>query len=112
MVSAKEAVVVLGIFLGFFFGFVFSSIETHGWRFGTFVSSAFALSMGIGVSFIPQSPRFLVLKAVCNGDLLTADSPMMREARSALKFFRQAETVEEIAQECDTMYEEISASIG
>jgi len=66
--------------MGFFFGFVFSGIETHGWRFGTAVSSVFALFMGVGASFIPQSPRFLVLKAVSSGDHTRwQDGPLIRK---------------------------------
>merc|ERR1719238_249862 len=37
LVSAKEAVVVLGIFFGYFFGFVFSGMNTYGWRFSVLV---------------------------------------------------------------------------
>merc|ERR1719326_1557690 len=38
LVSAKEAVVVLGIFFGFLFGFIFSGIQPYGWRLSTLVS--------------------------------------------------------------------------
>merc|ERR1712187_743765 len=64
LVSAKEAVVVTGIFLGFFFGFVFSNMESVGWRYMIAVSGAFALIMELGITVVPQSPRFLVLQAV------------------------------------------------
>merc|ERR1719197_2010512 len=42
LVSAKEAVVVLGIFFGFLFGFIFSGMSTYGWRFSVLVSGVFA----------------------------------------------------------------------
>jgi len=71
-----------------------------------------ALGMELGITFIPQSPRFLVLKAVSNGDLLTGQNPQMMQARSALKFFRQASDVQEVEEELNTMYEEVSASVG
>jgi sugar porter (SP) family MFS transporter len=112
LVSAKEAVVVLGIFLGFFFGYLFSGVDTYGWRFGTAISAVFALIMGVGIIFIPQSPRFLVLKAIRNGTLLGVQQSQMDAARSALKFFRGAAENEEIDTELNTMYEEISSSVG
>jgi sugar porter (SP) family MFS transporter len=112
MVSGKEAVVVLGIFLGFFFGWAFGDIETYGWRIGAFVPAVLALVMGVGISFIPQSPRFLVLRAVVNGDLLDCDSRTMQDARAALRFFRRADSLEGVSAECGLMHEEVSASVG
>mmetsp|Transcript_93620 Transcript_93620/g.146137 ORF Transcript_93620/g.146137 Transcript_93620/m.146137 type:complete len:517 (-) Transcript_93620:361-1911(-) len=114
LVSAKEAVVVLGIFLGFFFGFVFSGIDTYGWRFSVLVSAAFSFIMFIGIAFIPQSPRFLVLKAIRSGSrtlLGTAERPI-EDARAALKFFRCASSIDEIEDEFQTMYNDALASVG
>jgi len=112
LVSGKEAVVVLGIFLGFFFGFVFSSIDTYGWRCSTMVSVIFASVMAIGITFIPQSPRFLVLQAARSRTLLGAQNSQMEEARLALKFFRCATDVQEVEEELQTMFDDASASLG
>jgi len=114
LVSAKEAVVVLGIFLGFLFGFVFSSMDTVGWRFMVMISGVFALAMAVGIAFVPQSPRFLVLKAVQDGGRLLADGAggPMAEAASALAFFRRGAPAEEVEGELATMRREIEASVG
>lgn len=114
LVSAKEAVVVLGIFFGFFFGFVFTGIEVYGWRFSVLVSAAFSFIMFIGITFIPQSPRFLVLKAIRSGSrgLLGAAEGPLDEARQALKFFRSAESIEEIEEEFQAMYNDALQSVG
>jgi len=112
LVSGKEAVVVLGIFLGFLSGFIFSGMDTVGWRYMILVSSVFALAMGVGISFIPQSPRFLVLRAVRGGGLLGADEEHLRAARDALCFFRRARATEEVEAELQAMFHDIAASIG
>jgi sugar porter (SP) family MFS transporter len=111
-VSAKEAVVVLGIFLGFLFGFVFSGVEQYGWRFSVIVSAVFSFVMLVGITFIPQSPRFLVFRALRNGGLLGAQDIPMNEAREALKFFRCADTVADIETELQEMYDDASNSLG
>merc|ERR1719356_1931194 len=112
LVSAKEAVVVTGIFLGFFVGFVFSGMERVGWRYMIGVSGAFALIMELGIIFVPQSPRFLVLKAVRSRGLLGADEALLTEAMESLRFFRKAENVEEVRAELEVMKNEITASVG
>jgi sugar porter (SP) family MFS transporter len=111
LVAAKEAVIVLGMFLGFLFGFIFSSTGTYGWRFSVLISGVFALVMEIGIAFIPESPRFLVLRAVRTGGILgSADRPL-NEARASLKFFRGVESYVEIEDELQQIYDEASSSI-
>lgn len=112
LVSAKEAVVVLGIFLGFFVGFLFSSITTSGWRWMIGVSGLFAVIMEIGIAFVPQSPRFLVLKAVRNGGLLGRDDKDLDEARSALQFFRGTRPAALVNAELEGMCTDAAASVG
>merc|ERR1719356_2197698 len=113
LVSAKEAVVVTGIFLGFFFGFVFSNMESVGWRYMIAVSGAFALMMEIGITFVPQSPRFLVLKAVrATGGLLNVDDGLLAEALESLKFFRKGADAAEVEEEFNLMKSEIETSVG
>jgi len=112
LVSAKEAVVVLGIFLGFFFGFVFSSTNTIGWRFMVLVSAAFALVMEVGIAFIPQSPRFLVLRAIREGGLLGGDEELMQRASAALVFYRAAASPAEVAGELQAMRADMAETVG
>eukprot|EP00929_Paragymnodinium_shiwhaense_P019072 TRINITY_DN1311_c0_g2_i1.p1 TRINITY_DN1311_c0_g2~~TRINITY_DN1311_c0_g2_i1.p1 ORF type:complete len:523 (-),score=112.12 TRINITY_DN1311_c0_g2_i1:376-1944(-) len=116
LVSAKEAVIVCGMFLGFFFGWAFSNIATDGWRIMVVISAFFALVMGIGVSFIPESPRYLVLKAVRSTALLRNDSAQdsqeLSKAHTALSFYRDDASQEEVAEELEQIRSDISASIG
>jgi sugar porter (SP) family MFS transporter len=111
MVCAIEAVVILGILFGFLFGYVFSGEENYGWRLSLLVAALVAPSMGIGISFMPQSPRSSVLKAVRNGGLLGAQDRPMNEARAALTFFRRATTYEEIEEELQSIFSFTSDSV-
>ena len=105
--------VVLGIFLGFLFGWAFSFQATIGWRFMVLIPVMFAVIMGVVVSCVPESPRFLVLQAVQSRSLLGTGegNAQMQEASSALQFYRQA-TVAEVEDELDTMRREIAATVG
>lgn len=107
-VSATEIAVVLGIFLGFSASFALSGISMYGWRFSVLVSGVFAVIMQIGIAFIPQSPRFLVLMAVRAGGILGAQDRPMNEAREAMKFFRQVDTYRDIEDEVQEIFEDCS----
>eukprot|EP00928_Gymnodinium_smaydae_P004472 TRINITY_DN11517_c1_g3_i1.p1 TRINITY_DN11517_c1_g3~~TRINITY_DN11517_c1_g3_i1.p1 ORF type:complete len:505 (-),score=72.55 TRINITY_DN11517_c1_g3_i1:261-1775(-) len=109
LVSAEEAVTVTGIFLGFFFGFVFSSIEFTGWRYMVGISCVVAIVVEIGITFIPQSPRYLLLRAAQRCGLLGPDAGMVAEADRALKFFRGTK---DVSQELEAMLTEIADSMG
>lgn len=109
LVSAKEAVIVLGIFLGFFFGWAFSSFSMWGWRLMLFTAALFAIVMECGISFIPQSPRYLLLMYARNSEFLEKQR-IKAEAGSAMQFFRQAEEVSEVESEMELMIEDITAS--
>mmetsp|Transcript_10576 Transcript_10576/g.23817 ORF Transcript_10576/g.23817 Transcript_10576/m.23817 type:complete len:504 (-) Transcript_10576:106-1617(-) len=111
LVSAKEAVIVLGIFLGFFFGFICSKVDTFGWRLALVVSAVLALVMEVGITYIPQSPRFLVLVAARSGGVLNLSSRLMQDARQALCFYRQASAAE-VEEEFDLMYRDAVESVG
>lgn len=111
LVSAKEAVIVTGIFLGFFFGYIFSHQAMTGWRMMVAVSAGFALIMEIGITIVPQSPRYLVLRAVRGGGGLLGN-PYMEEARKALQFFRNADSSDEVTAELENMRGDIAATIG
>lgn len=110
LVSAKELVIVVGMFLGFFVGYVFSDMEIVGWRCMVAISGVFALMMGVGISFIPQSPRFLVLKAVHNQS--GGSEQLLEEALAATKFFRLGASQQEVELEVETMRGEVEASMG
>eukprot|EP00928_Gymnodinium_smaydae_P004469 TRINITY_DN11517_c1_g1_i1.p1 TRINITY_DN11517_c1_g1~~TRINITY_DN11517_c1_g1_i1.p1 ORF type:complete len:508 (-),score=109.03 TRINITY_DN11517_c1_g1_i1:383-1906(-) len=109
LVSAKEAVIVTGIFLGFFFGFIFSSIEFSGWRYMVGISGVVAIVVQVGITFIPQSPRYLLLRAAQRGGLLGPDAGMVAEAGRALKFFRGTE---DVSRELEAMRTDIANAVG
>ncbi|KAL3850645.1 hypothetical protein ACJIZ3_012527 [Penstemon smallii] len=63
LISLKELFIVLGILLGYFVG----SIEINaigGWRYMFGFSAPIALLMSLGMWSLPQSPRWLLLRAV------------------------------------------------
>ncbi|RZB79795.1 D-xylose-proton symporter-like 3, chloroplastic isoform B [Glycine soja] len=63
LVSLKELFIVLGILLGYFVGSFL--IETvGGWRFMYGFSAPVAVLMGLGMLTLPNSPRWLLLRAV------------------------------------------------
>jgi len=70
---------------------------------------------GIGIMFIPQSPRFLVLKAVMSQQsyrLYAYSKPLMEKTSTAIKFFRKRTSLREADQELETMRQEIAESVG
>jgi sugar porter (SP) family MFS transporter len=83
LVSAKEGVIVLGMLFGFLAGACFDKTEVYGWRWATALNVVFASIQMIGINFLPDSPRWLVLRY--RGD--------PEKAREALVFFRQSEDV-------------------
>jgi sugar porter (SP) family MFS transporter len=97
LVSAKEGIIVLGMVGGFVAGAVFSEVEIYGWRLMAAVNIIFALTQGIGISFVPDSPRWLVLQG--SGVDVT-------RAREALMFFREAE---DVSAELDAIKEDATS---
>jgi len=111
MISAKEACVVLGIFFGYLFGWIFSTWEYSGWRYMVAISALFALTIEVGISWVPQSPRFLVLKAVQNAGGGDLNEQAMDKARSSLQWLRAADA-REVEEELTTMRTDITESVG
>ncbi|KAG6433444.1 hypothetical protein SASPL_105058 [Salvia splendens] len=63
LISLKELFIVLGILLGYFVG-SFEINAVGGWRYMFGFSAPIALVMGLGMWSLPQSPRWLLLRAV------------------------------------------------
>ncbi|KAL5747911.1 hypothetical protein ACOSP7_024933 [Xanthoceras sorbifolium] len=63
LISLKELFIVLGILLGYFVG-SFQINAIGGWRYMYGLSTLIALLMGLGMSSLPPSPRWLLLRAV------------------------------------------------
>mmetsp|Transcript_66432 Transcript_66432/g.138741 ORF Transcript_66432/g.138741 Transcript_66432/m.138741 type:complete len:518 (-) Transcript_66432:626-2179(-) len=113
LVSAKEGIIVLGMFLGFFTGYAFNGLHYGGWRYMVGIGSIFSLVMGAGIIAVPQSPRWLVLSAVRDrGIIQDRRNSLFEEAKQALTFFRKSASTEEVNSEMSTMRSEIEESVG
>ncbi|CAJ1934062.1 unnamed protein product [Sphenostylis stenocarpa] len=63
LISLKEFFIVLGMVAGYGIGSLF--VETiAGWRYMYGVSSPVAIIMGLGMWWLPASPRWLLLRAI------------------------------------------------
>lgn len=72
-VSAKEAMIVVGMLLGYAVGAAFRP-QANGWRWTLACAAPIALVMGAGMLVLPRSPRWLALQG------------RKEEARRALRF--------------------------
>lgn len=104
LVSAKEALIVLGMVLGFLAGYLYSGVHTTGWRLMVASSCWLALFMLLGIAGVPQSPRFLLLQAA-------RGRGSRDEASAALQFFRRASEAE-VAGELRTIAEDVAAALA
>mmetsp|Transcript_28759 Transcript_28759/g.82313 ORF Transcript_28759/g.82313 Transcript_28759/m.82313 type:complete len:486 (+) Transcript_28759:85-1542(+) len=107
LVSAKEAVIVLGIFLGFLSGYAFSGVAFQGWRLMVACSGVLGLAMVMGIAGVPQSPRFLLLQGARRP---AAAQALREEARRALRFFRRA-GAGEVEEELQGLEKDLRAAL-
>jgi sugar porter (SP) family MFS transporter len=103
-ISAKEATIVLGMVLGFSSGILFSELECSGYRWLMCFPVLTSLLMGIGISCVPDSPRWLVLYNASQAD---ADNDTA--ALSSLTFYREGWTTEEIKKELESIQVDVSS---
>lgn len=75
------------------------------------VSALFAFIVEVGITFIPESPRFTVLQAVRGGGSGNSDDLTIEKAREALQFFRREDRAG-VEMELQAMRSDISASVG
>jgi sugar porter (SP) family MFS transporter len=98
LMAAKELIIVFGIVAGFASGAMFLKVDVIGWRVMVGIAAFCSLIMHIGMYFIPNSPRWLILRSVqATSVLLELDH--VQEARDALSFFHSDLTAEEIEAE-------------
>eukprot|EP00927_Polykrikos_kofoidii_P015792 TRINITY_DN17069_c0_g1_i1.p1 TRINITY_DN17069_c0_g1~~TRINITY_DN17069_c0_g1_i1.p1 ORF type:complete len:539 (+),score=56.09 TRINITY_DN17069_c0_g1_i1:206-1618(+) len=98
LISAKELMIVFGMFLGYLAGYVFGGMLYFGWRLMIVSSCVPSLMMLIGISAIPDSPRYLVLCSVRGASTQAVDGDSLIAARRAVRFFHNiggANSVEE-----------------
>ncbi|XP_051138084.1 D-xylose-proton symporter-like 2 [Andrographis paniculata] len=114
LISLKEFFIVLGMLLGYIVGSLLVEVVA-GWRYMYGVSSPLSLIMGIGMWWLPPSPRWILLRAIQGkGEML-----VLREAAiSSLCRLRgeaigdsASQKVDEIMSELSYLQEEEEASI-
>lgn len=62
LVSLNQLTIVIGILIAFFTNYLLTGIGEHNWRFMLGVEAIPALIFFIALQFVPESPRWLVLK--------------------------------------------------
>lgn len=110
-VGAKEAMIVLGIFLGFASNLALGELN-QGWRYMLGVVTLLAAAMGGGISFLPRSPRWLALQAQAQTDDLlgTKRAALQQEALEAVRFFRTGDTDQCVRAEVTCILEDVQAA--
>ncbi len=89
LISLKEAFVVGGMLIGYFVASL-SIQQTCGWRIMLGLGAPLGLVMGIGIWWLPPSPRWLLLKALQGHANNIAE--MKLNAAAALKRLRRIES--------------------
>ncbi|KAH7429178.1 hypothetical protein KP509_09G033900 [Ceratopteris richardii] len=95
LVSLKEAFIVLGILLGYLVGNAEIG-AVGGWRFMYGFAAPVAVIMGLGMGWLPPSPRWLLLRAVQGKETLQAAK---RHATQALSRLRNGRISSDILEE-------------
>jgi sugar porter (SP) family MFS transporter len=100
LISLKEAFIVGGILLGYLVGN--NQVEAiGGWRVMFGCAAPLALAMGVGMWWLPPSPRWLLLRAVQDKDGDGGATELKSQAASALRRLKGStqETAEEEIEE-------------
>ncbi|XP_020215436.1 D-xylose-proton symporter-like 2 [Cajanus cajan] len=115
LISLKEFFIVLGIVAGYGIGSLF--VDTvAGWRYMFGVSSPVAIIMGIGMCWLPPSPRWLLLRAIQRkGDVQNLKDTAIRslcQLRGQAIHGSAPQLVDEILAELSYVGEEKEATFG
>lgn len=95
LISLKEALIVCGILLGYLVGH--EQIEAvGGWRYMFGVAAPIGLLMGIGMWWLPPSPRWLLLSCVQGKG---TEGDLKKEASGALRRLRGGTCTQNMAEE-------------
>ncbi|RZB79056.1 D-xylose-proton symporter-like 2 isoform B [Glycine soja] len=115
LISLKEFFIVLGMVAGYGIGSLF--VETvSGWRYMYGVSSPVAIIMGVGMWWLPASPRWLLLRAIQGkGDVQNSKDIAIRslcQLRGQAFYDSVPRQVDEILAELSYLGEEKEATFG
>ncbi|KAL5168827.1 D-xylose-proton symporter-like 2 [Glycine soja] len=115
LISLKEFFIVLGMVAGYGIGSLF--VETvSGWRYMYGVSSPVAIIMGVGMCWLPASPRWLLLRAIQGkGDVQNSKDIAIRslcQLRGQAFYDSVPRQVDEILAELSYLGEEKEATFG
>ncbi|XAR71540.1 hypothetical protein NMG60_11017871 [Bertholletia excelsa] len=115
LISLKEFFIVLGMVVGYSAGSLLVEIVS-GWRYMYGASTPFAVIMGIGMWWLPASPRWLLLRAIQGKgnmqDLRQTAIGCLRRLRGEALGDSAPEQVDEILAELSYIEEEKEATIA
>jgi sugar porter (SP) family MFS transporter len=104
LISLKEFFIVLGMLLGYIAGNFYVEVVS-GWRYMYATSTPLCLIMGVGMCWLPSSPRWLLLCAIQGkGNLLEAKE----NATQCLCQLRGQASPDLVSDQINLMLEELS----
>nr|XP_043630349.1 D-xylose-proton symporter-like 2 [Erigeron canadensis] len=115
LISLKEFFIVTGMVLGYVVGSVLVDVNA-GWRYMYATATPFAVIMGIGMWWLPASPRWILLRAIQGKgnmqDLQEYAIYCLRRLRGEAINNSATQEVEEILVELSYISEEGEATFG
>ncbi|CDY28736.1 BnaCnng06220D [Brassica napus] len=115
MISLKEFFTVLGMVGGYGIGSLWVTV-TSGWRYMYATIIPLAVIMGIGMCWLPASPRWLLLRSLQGKGnverLQQAAIKSLRRLRGSVVVDSAAEQVNEILAELSSVGEDKEATLG
>jgi len=104
LVSLNQLMITIGILLSYIVGVLFTPIEGWRWMFGVAVIPA--LVLGIGMFFLPESPRWLVKNGKLDkARLVLARSRVESEVETEMRQMEELERLER--EQAQTGYKEL-----
>ncbi|KVH89943.1 D-xylose-proton symporter-like 2 [Cynara cardunculus var. scolymus] len=115
LISLKEFFIVLGMVLGYVVGSLLVDVNA-GWRYMYATAVPFAVVMGIGMWWLPASPRWILLRAIQGKgdmqDLREYAIYCLRRLRGEAINNSASQEVQEILVELSYISEENEATLG
>ncbi|CAN6981320.1 unnamed protein product [Brassica oleracea var. botrytis] len=112
MISLKEFSTVFGMVGGYGIGSLWITVVS-GWRYMYATIIPVPVIMGIGMCWLPTSPRWLLLRSIHGkGDVETLQQAAIKSLRGSAAVDSAAEQVNEILAELSSVGEDKEATIG